>query len=168
MSCMPFQVDANSLAASPQVRLGAVLERSLPYVTRATSRSLTISSNGRLLATGVFCGTFLCSILIIFVAKPPNMLPPCRYNILRTHSPWSNRPSSFPAIPPTLVPSSLLLMLPTASSTVFMYLWSQSLSSSPFPTSHLTPIHTSSLRRVTHRTRGSYLCFQLHCPSCCL
>ena len=55
------------------VRLGAVLERSLPYVTRATSRSLTISSNGRLLVTGVFCGTFLCSILsVIVVAKPLN------------------------------------------------------------------------------------------------
>ena len=59
------------------VWLGAVLERSLPYVTRATSRSLTISSNGRLLATGVFCGTFLCSILsVIFVLKASDHVHP--------------------------------------------------------------------------------------------
>ena len=88
------------------VWLGAVLERSLPYVTRATSRSLTISSNGRLLVTGVFCGTFLCSILsVIFVSKPRILLPrimftPCRMSPHHRsiHVPPQSRSSVRPAV----------------------------------------------------------------------
>ena len=94
------------------VRLGAVLERSLPYVTRATSRSLTISSNGRLLVTGVFCGTFLCSILsVIFVLKasdyvPSMLLPYPTYTLPLVQSTFILPCHPFPActaLPPSYV-----------------------------------------------------------------
>ena len=168
MSCMPFQVDANSLAASPH---GAVRRSARAITPLCHSRNQpepyylqqwSLAGDGGVLRYVPVLNTHH------FRCEASNRILPHVTIISPMYTPGINRPSSVPAILPTLVSSFPFLPLSTASSTVVIYLRSQSFAPSPSLPSRLTSVHTSSLWFVTHRTRGSYLCFQLHCPSCCL